>query len=99
MAKFKIDTDVLQDTINTYKTVIEDIEKAIKDAEDAVGVLRSSGWKTNASKAFFENFDSSWKTSIDNRVKVVKHLKECLVEAKKDYDALCSAASQLGNSL
>ena len=40
MAKFKIDTDVLQDTINTYKTVIEDIEKAIKDAEDAVDVLR-----------------------------------------------------------
>ena len=27
MAKFKIDTDVLQDTINAYKTVIEDIEK------------------------------------------------------------------------
>ena len=98
MATFKIDTDILQDTINTYRTVIEDIEKAIKDAQGAVDVLRSSGWKTNASKAFFDNFDSAWKTNIDNRVKVVKHLKECLSEAKKDYDTLCSAASQLGNS-
>lgn len=99
MAKFMIDTDVLQDTISIYNTVIEDIEEAIKIAEQAIDVLRSSGWKTNASKAFFENFDSLWKINIDNRVKVVRHLKECLEDVKKDYDALCSAASQLGNAL
>lgn len=99
MAVFKVDTDTLQDTINTYRTVIDDIEKAIKDAEQAIGVLKGSGWKTNASQAFFDNFDSSWKTGINNRVKVVKHLKSCLEDAKKDYDNLYTAASQVGNSL
>ena len=99
MAKFKVDIDILQDTVSTYTTVIEDIETAIKDAQDAIDVLKSSGWKTNASEAFFDNFDSSWKTNINNRIKVVKHLKECLSDAKGDYEGLYSAASQLGNPL
>ena len=99
MAVFKVDTDILQDTINTYRTAIDDIEKAVKDAEQAIDVLKGSGWKTNASQAFFDKFDSSWKTGINNRVKVVKHLKVCLEDAKKDYDSLCTAASQVGNSL
>lgn len=99
MAKFKIDTDILQTTISTYATIIEDIQNAIKDAEQAIDVLKTSGWKTNASKAFFDNFDSSWKKGVNDRVKVVKHLKECLEEAKKDYDGLCSEASKLDSAL
>lgn len=99
MAKFKVNTDTLQETINAYQTAISDIEQAIKDAEQAIDVLKTSGWKTNASKAFFENFDSSWKTNINNRVKVITHLKECLQDAKNDYEELCSEASRLGNSL
>ena len=99
MAKFKIDTDILQTTISTYARIIDDIQNAIKDAERAIDVLKTSGWKTNASKAFFDNFDSSWKKSINDRVKVIKHLKECLENAKRDYDGLCSEASRLGNSL
>ncbi len=99
MAKFRVDTDVLQSTINTYATVIDDIEKAISDAQKAIDVLRTSGWKTNASRAFFDNYDNSWKTNVNNRVKVIKHLKECLEDAKSDYEALCSEASRLGNSI
>lgn len=99
MAKFRVDTDVLQSTINTYATVIDDIEKAISDAQKAIDVLRTSGWKTNASRAFFDNYDKSWKTNVNNRVKVIKHLKECLEDAKSDYETLCSEASRLGNSI
>lgn len=99
MAVFKIDTDILQNTISAYQTAIDDIEGAIKDAEQAINVLKGSGWKTTASQAFFDNFDSNWKTGINNRVKVVKHLKDCLEKAKSDYDSLVTAASQIGNSL
>ncbi len=99
MARFRVNTDTLQDTINAYQTAISNIEKAIKDAEQAIDTLKTSGWKTNASKAFFENFDSIWKTNINNRVKVIKHLKSCLQDAKTDYEGLCSEASLLGNSI
>jgi WXG100 family type VII secretion target len=99
MAKFRVNTDTLQETIDTYQTVISDIEQAIKDAQEAIDVLKNSGWKSNASKAFFENFDSSWKTNVNNRVKVIKHLKSCLQDAKTDYEELCSEASRLGNSI
>lgn len=99
MAKFRVNTDTLQETIDAYQTIISDIELAIKEAEQAIDVLKTSGWKTAASKEFFENFDSSWKTSINNRVKIIKHLKACLQDAKIDYDELFSEASQLGNSI
>ena len=39
MAKFKVDTDILQDTISTYASAIEDIETAVKDAQEAINVL------------------------------------------------------------
>ena len=99
MAQFKVDTDILLDTINTYTRVTDDIENAIKEAEQAIEVLKTSGWKTNASKVFFENFDSGWKSSINNRLKVIKHLKSCLEQANTEYISLCMDASQIGNPL
>lgn len=99
MARLKVDTDVMQSTITTYTSAIEDIENAIKDAQNAIDVLRNSGWKTNASKAFFRNFDHSWKNNVNNRVKVMKHLNECLQQAKADYETLYQEASQLGKSI
>ncbi len=99
MAKFKVDTDEISRTISNYETAIEDINSAIKEAEDAIEVLKKSGWKTKASETFFDNFDSSWKSNINKRIQVIKHLKECLVEAKNDYDKLCEEASGLVNTI
>lgn len=99
MAIFAVNIDTLQQTIIAYQTAIEDIENAIKEAEQAIDVLKGSGWRTNASRAFFENFDSAWKTDINNRIKAVKHLKSCLESAKTDYDVLFNEVDQIGNSL
>lgn len=99
MAKFRVNTDTLQETIYAYQRAISDIEQATKDAQQAIDILKTSGWKTNASRAFFDNFDGSWKTNINNRIKVVKHLKSCLEDAKVDYEGLYSEASQLGKSI
>ena len=99
MAKFRVNTDTLQETIYAYQTAISDIEQAVKDAQQAIDTLKTSGWTTNASREFFNNFDNSWKTNINNRIKVVKHLKSCLEDAKADYEELYSAASQLGKSI
>ena len=99
MAKLKIDIDILQDTITAYQTAIDDIEGAVGDAEDAVDTLRTASWKSGASDAFFENFDSNWKKNIEDRIQIIKHLKGCLEEAKKEYDAVYTEATQLGNSL
>lgn len=98
MAKLVINTDVLQNTINTYNQAIVDIERAMKEADAAITSLKASGWKTNASRAFFNNFDNTWKTSMNNRVKVMKHLRDCLLDAKRDYDDICAKASRVGNS-
>lgn len=38
MAKFKVNTDTLQETINAYQTAIFDIEQAIKDAESNTSI-------------------------------------------------------------
>lgn len=99
MAKLKIDIDILQDTLTAYQTAIDDIEGAVGDAEDAVDTLRASSWKSGASDAFFDNFDSTWKKNIEDRIQIIKHLKGCLEEAKKEYDAVYTEATQLGNSL
>lgn len=93
----EIDLEIISDP--SYQTAIDDIEGAVGDAEDAVDTLRTSSWKSGASDAFFENFDSNWKKNIENRIQIIKHLKGCLEEAKKEYDAVYTEATQLGNSL
>ena len=52
MAIFTVNIDTLQQTIIAYQTAIEDIENAIKEAEQAIDVLKGSGWRTNASRSF-----------------------------------------------
>lgn len=99
MSKFRVDTDVLTDTINTYKIIADDINRAIRDAENAVNALKTSGWQSNAGKAFFDNFDYSWKVNMAKRVKVIIHLRQCLENARNEYEQLCSEAARLGNSL
>ena len=99
MAQFKVDTDVLQTTIQTYSSIIDDIQGAVREAQQAIDLLRSSGWKTNASRAFFDNFDLSWKNSMNDQVKIIKHLRECLLNAKNEYGDLYTEASQLGINL
>lgn len=99
MAKFKVDTEVVNATIKTYKKAIEDINKAISDAEKAIEVLKNSGWKTNASKEFFNNFDGTWKVNVEKRIEVLKHLKDCLEDAEVDYNLLYDSASNIGSLL
>lgn len=99
MAKFSVDTEILQDTIDSYQKGIDEMEQAIKIADIAVDLLRSSDWKSDASRAFFDNYDNSWKNGIEDRIKVIKHLRDCLKNAKKDYNKLIETVPQLGNKL
>ena len=99
MAKFHVDTDVMQSTIVTYQNAITDIEMAVSNAEKAIETLKSSAWQSAASKEYFNNFDASWKVNIEKRIQVITHLKECLNGAYIDYEDLCEVAAGLKNSI
>lgn len=99
MADFKVNIDVLGSTITVYQTAIDDLETAVSDAQDAIDLLKSSGWQSGAGDAFFANFDDEWKDGIEKRILVLKHLKECLDIAETEYSGLVEDAVKIGNAM
>ena len=80
-----IDLDKLEKAIEKYEDLIEDFEESIKKTEKAIELLRTSGWKTGASTQYFLTYEDTWKQNMEKRMKIIKHLKKCLVKAQKEY--------------
>lgn len=57
----KIDLDKLSTAITLYNTIISDFEQAVKDTEDAIKSLKTSGWKSGASTQYFLTYENTWK--------------------------------------
>jgi len=97
--QLKVDTTQMQRTSRDYQKAIDDLEKARTNLEKAILALRSSGWKSAASAAYFKLYDDKWKKSLETHVTTLEHMRDSLDEAKREYDSLCDQAKNLGNSL
>lgn len=85
MSEVKIDLEVLESTITVYRDSIEEIRAAIRHADEAMETLRSSGWNTSASKAFFERYNMDWKPQFEANLTYLIHLYDCLKVASEKY--------------
>jgi len=100
MAKnLKVDLDQLNETITAYEKSYNDFESLIQTLSASVEALKNTGWKSAASEAFFLTYDETWKTNMQMHLKIIKHLKECLINAKNEYEALYESIPSIGNSL
>lgn len=99
MAKLVVDLEQLQQTINDYKKSIEEFTKMKGDLEKAIEDLKSSGWVSGASTAYFETYEDTWKSNMEMHMKILGHLEDCLVKAKADYDELYVLVPSLGDDL
>lgn len=100
MAKrLKIDLDQLNTTITNYDASINDFEMLIKSLDNSVDALKNSGWKSAASDAYFKTFDETWKKNMEAHILIVKHLRDCLIEAKREYESIYNSIPSLGKML
>lgn len=101
MAKTKIyiDLDKLSFAINSYDEVITSFEQAVKDTEKAMNALKTSAWKTGASTAYFLLYEDTWKSNMEKRIKIIKHLKDCLVTANEEYSAIYEEMQSIDDNL
>lgn len=97
--KLKVDLDQLNETITMYDKSYNDFKSLIKTLSNSVAALQNTGWKSAASEAFFRTYDETWKINMETHLKIINHLKECLIEAKNDYEALYESIPSIGNSL
>lgn len=97
--KLKVDLEQLSETITMYDKSYNDFESLIKTLSASVDALQNTGWKSAASEAFFSTFDETWKKNMEMHLKIIKHLKECLVNAKNEYEALYESIPSIGNTL
>ncbi len=95
----KIDLDKLSNAISSYSTIISDFEQAVKDTEDAIKSLKTSGWKSGASTQYFLTYENTWKKNMNKRIKIIKHLKQCLEKAKKEYQDVYDEMTKLDSAL
>ena len=97
--KLKVDLEQLSETITMYDKSYNDFESLIKTLSASVDALQNTGWKSAASEAFFQTYEETWKTNMQMHLKIIKHLKECLINAKNEYEALYESISSIGNTL
>ncbi|MDY2735225.1 WXG100 family type VII secretion target [Intestinibacter sp.] len=95
----KVDFDVFNQSINSYEEAINLFEENLSELNKSIDDLRTSGWVSAASQAFFESFDNKWKTNMELHIKVLRHFKECLELAQNDYRELDELAKGLTNVL
>jgi len=97
--QLRVDTVQMQRTSRDYQKAIDDLEKARTNLDNAIQALRSSGWKSAASEAYFRQYDEKWKKSLETHVTTLGHMRDSLNDAKKEYDSLCDQAKNLASSL
>lgn len=99
MAKLKVNLDVLQRTINTYNTEINNLYNAKNAIQRSLVTLKSSGWNSNASKAWFSLLDDEWIKNIEYQIRVLSRLRENLIIAKNEYTNIYNEQETLNNYL
>lgn len=83
--KLKVNFTELSSTIVNYERAINEFESMKKGLEGSINILRNSKWDSLASKTYFESFDNTFSKNMDMHINIIKHLKQCLEEAQKEY--------------
>lgn len=99
MAKLKIDLDVLNETIRTYESSIEDFRRVEKNIISALVDLKNSGWDSNAGKTWFSLLDNEWLKNINFQIRTLESLKRDLETAKSEYEKVVERQRSLANYL
>ena len=99
MAKLKVDIDVLENTIKTYDTETSNLQHAREAIKRSLAMLKSSGWNSNASKAWFSLLDDEWIKNVDYQIRVLDRLKGNLVTARDEYVSVYNEQEALKNYL
>jgi len=97
--QLRVDTTQMQKTSRDYQKAIDDLEKARRNLENAIQALKTSGWDSGASKAYFRQYDDKWKKSLETHVKTLEHMRGSLDAAAKEYGKLIDQAKTLGSTL
>lgn len=97
--KIKINLDKLSSAINSYDEIIIEFEEAVSNTEKAINSLKTSGWKSGASSAYFLTYEDTWKKNMNKRIKIIKHLRDCLKKANTEYTAVYEEMLELDTVL
>lgn len=97
--KIKINLDKLSSAINSYDEIITEFEEAVSNTEKAINSLKTSGWKSGASSAYFLTYEDTWKKNMNKRIKIIKHLRDCLKKANTEYTAVYEEMLELDTVL
>ena len=97
--KIYMNLDNLSAAVSEYDDIITEFDEAMKNAEKAIKALKSSGWKSSASTAYFLTYEDTWKQNMDKRLKIIKHLKACLKKAQTEYTNVYEEMEQLDSVL
>lgn len=99
MAKLKVDIDVLERTIKIYNTEIDNLQHARDTIKHSLTMLKSSGWNSNASKAWFSLLDDEWIKNVDYQIRVLDRLRSNLEIARGEYVSVYNEQEALKNYL
>ena len=87
-SNLKVDLDQMSRSINEYQSAINDFKDLKTSLKGTIDTLKNSGWKSGASTAYFETFDTTWEKNISLHITILEHLQTCMTKAKADYEDL-----------
>lgn len=97
--KLSVNFDAMENTIRQYEESADDFKNMLSTLNKSVNVLRDSGWKSGASEAYFSSYDETWKKNMEDHLKIIEFMRDCLRDAVNDYKSLENDINEVYNSL
>ena len=87
MSEVKIDLEVLESTIAVYRDSIEEINAAIRQADQAMVTLRSSDWLDG-----MENNIKDMKSGLEQCAEAVKKINDAVDDSPNNWEGAAQTA-------
>lgn len=82
------DTDAFRDAAENFKDVSDELEGLNNDLNKLLTELSTSGWTTQAGRAFQKMVEQDWSTALTRYCDLLKTLSDILNHAATDYETL-----------
>lgn len=99
MAELSVELSELEHAFGTFKGLHDEFQSAYTKLDCAIKDLRGSDWLSDASTAYFKQYEDTWKKNMNMHIAILEHLRDCLNNAKTEYTHLLSALPGAENQI
>ena len=92
---FKVEMDILENSINTYDNAISLLESNLDTLNSSLSALKGDAWTGKSKEQFMSLRYGEWEKGLKEHISRFKFLNSMLKEAKSNMEDLIKEGEQL----